>query len=834
MKFSLQRRAVQHYAGILLVGLFAAAAATISPSAWGALTVTKSFSPSTIAANGTTTLSIQIDNPNNNANGVAFTDTYPANVQNAATPSVTSTCTNGIVTAAAGGNSLQLTGAQIVANGTCTVTVQVTATAAGSYANSVTVTSNNRGNGSSSATLTVTAISASNSTVVANPTSVPADGTTTSTITVTLKDGAGNPVSGKTVTLSAGSGSSTISPASGPSNASGVVTFTVKDSVVESVTYTATDTTDGVTITQTATVAFTVTIPAVSSFNVVEPGANAVTGKIFTKIAGQNFALDIVALDASNAIATGFTGTVIVEVVDNTSGGACSGLPLIAAFTNQTFVSGNAGRHPLSSPNTVADVYRNAKVRIKYPTSSPTVISCSGDNFAIRPASLSFSVTDANRTTAGTTNALSNTAIAGTTVHNAGQPFTITATAYNGAGTPAVTSNYNGSPTAVLTTCGGTACTGTTGTLTLGTWSASGGTVTTTTAGYNDVGAFTLQLQDSTFAAVDSGDGTPAAQLTVSSTATGTGRFVPDRFLVSATSITPRSDIACPGSSFTYMNERMDALFTLTAVNASGATTTRYTGSLARLDLTNPSSFNLGAINSVASPTVFTVGGLSNPLNTSLGSSGTWTNGVASIITAVISVSRNATANGPFDSFKLGIAPSDPDSVALDPAALNLDADNDSINERALVGATAVRFGRLRVLNSVGSEKLDLQLPMRAEYFSGGGFVINPSDSCTSIVPGNISLGNYTPPGFSGNMNATHISVSGAFGSGAATLTLTKPSPTASGSVDATVNLGAAGMSYLLGSWTGSAFTENPTARASFGTFGTGVPSQFIFFRENF
>src|SRR6185295_1980136 len=112
-------------------------------------------------------------------------------------------------------------------------------------------------------------------------------------------------------------------------NANGQVTFTVKDSIVEAVTYTARDLSDNVTITQTATVSFTA---AVSSFNVVEPGANAVTGKIFTKIAGQNFALDIVARTAANAVATGFTGTVGVEVVDNSGGGACSSLPLIATL----------------------------------------------------------------------------------------------------------------------------------------------------------------------------------------------------------------------------------------------------------------------------------------------------------------------------------------------------------------------------------------------------------------------------------------------------------------------------------------------------------------------
>ena len=84
-----------------------------------------------------------------------------------------------------------------------------------------------------------------------------ADNSTTSTITVTLKDAQSNPVSGKTVTLAKSGGSSTITTVSGVTNGSGVATFTVKDAAVESTTYTATDTTDTVTVTQTATVNFT-------------------------------------------------------------------------------------------------------------------------------------------------------------------------------------------------------------------------------------------------------------------------------------------------------------------------------------------------------------------------------------------------------------------------------------------------------------------------------------------------------------------------------------------------------------------------------------------------
>src|SRR5207247_4790499 len=59
------------------------------------------------------------------------------------------------------------------------------------------------------------ALPISTSTVNASPTSVTADGTTTSTITVTLKDATSHPVSGKAVSLTTGSGSSTITTVNG-------------------------------------------------------------------------------------------------------------------------------------------------------------------------------------------------------------------------------------------------------------------------------------------------------------------------------------------------------------------------------------------------------------------------------------------------------------------------------------------------------------------------------------------------------------------------------------------------------------------------------------------
>ncbi len=73
-----------------------------------------------------------------------------------------------------------------------------------------------------------------------------------------LQDAFGSALRGNTVAQThLGNGRSTLIPASGASNASGQVAFTVTDSHKETVTYSATDTTDGISITQQASVNFT-------------------------------------------------------------------------------------------------------------------------------------------------------------------------------------------------------------------------------------------------------------------------------------------------------------------------------------------------------------------------------------------------------------------------------------------------------------------------------------------------------------------------------------------------------------------------------------------------
>jgi uncharacterized repeat protein (TIGR01451 family) len=96
--------------------------------------------------------------------------------------------------------------------------------------------------------------SSANSTIGVFPTSIPADGTTTATITVALRDASNNPVANKTVTLSTDAALPSgvnLSSTTGITNASGIATFTVSgnpSSLPVSVSFRATDS-DGTLVT---------------------------------------------------------------------------------------------------------------------------------------------------------------------------------------------------------------------------------------------------------------------------------------------------------------------------------------------------------------------------------------------------------------------------------------------------------------------------------------------------------------------------------------------------------------------------------------------------------
>lgn len=107
----------------------AEATLTVSVPA-GPPTIAKAFAPSTVAAGGTTTLTITLGNGNAAAATLtaALTDTFPAGIVLANLPSPSSTCTGAQVSTTNGSLTLA-SGAQIPATGSCTLSVRVKAAA---------------------------------------------------------------------------------------------------------------------------------------------------------------------------------------------------------------------------------------------------------------------------------------------------------------------------------------------------------------------------------------------------------------------------------------------------------------------------------------------------------------------------------------------------------------------------------------------------------------------------------------------------------------------------------------------------------------------------------
>jgi MSHA biogenesis protein MshQ len=217
---------------------------------------------------------------------------------------------------------------------------------------------------------------------------------------------------------------------------------------------------------------------------------------------------------------------------------------------------------------------------------APIVTACSSDNFAIRPQRFTnVLVTDNDWETAGTGRTLNNVSVSSSTVHKAGRPFTVRATAVNGAGTPATTTNYAGRPSVTVGGCGVfSACFPNFGTLVLDARFAAG-QLRSDVALYTDVGSFTLTLVDSTFAQVDAADGSTVAEREIKSHEVYVGRFVPDHFAVAFN--TPSLTTGCSaekptdaGQSFNYATP---PVLTVIAQTFTNSTTNNYHGVLWRI-----------------------------------------------------------------------------------------------------------------------------------------------------------------------------------------------------------------------------------------------------------
>ena len=165
------------------IGSAASATLTVTPSS---PTVAKSFSPATINSGATSVLTITLTNPNTSAAiiGTAFNDIYPAGMTNTNSANAATTCV-GTVTASNNGNSVQLSGATIPANSSCTVTVNVTSVIGGVYTNSTGTVTTANANSGIAATATLTVIGAPTVTKAFATSPIAQGGTSVLTITLT-------------------------------------------------------------------------------------------------------------------------------------------------------------------------------------------------------------------------------------------------------------------------------------------------------------------------------------------------------------------------------------------------------------------------------------------------------------------------------------------------------------------------------------------------------------------------------------------------------------------------------------------------------------------------
>ncbi|MEI6045491.1 MAG: choice-of-anchor Q domain-containing protein [Chloroflexota bacterium] len=183
--------------------------------------LSQAFSPTSIAAGGTSTLTFTLTNPNTTLplTLVLFSDTLPTQLTLAANGSTNTNCGTPSVTAATGTNVISVYEVTLAAAGSCTIAVSVTGTTPGAWNNTPSApwaAETLSGVAPAAATLTVTAVAPTSNSLQATGGTTQSTNVNTAfaqTLQVTVSDAKGVPVSGITVIFTApGSGASATFP----------------------------------------------------------------------------------------------------------------------------------------------------------------------------------------------------------------------------------------------------------------------------------------------------------------------------------------------------------------------------------------------------------------------------------------------------------------------------------------------------------------------------------------------------------------------------------------------------------------------------------------------
>lgn len=549
---------------------------------------------------------------------------------------------------------------------------------------------------------------------------------------------------------------------------------------------------------------------------------------LYTKLVGAPFTFDIAALRTSGSLQDKYAVVanrpVTVELVAGDGKTVCASRMPAVAPQAISFSKSDNGRKTVTFKVTTA--FADLRCRVTDANQTTAVVGCSSDDFAVRPAAVTLLTT---------ATAVGPSAVA-TPIIKTGAGFNLSAATAAGDGYAGnlqlyrkKLSSQNPAQDTVVETGGAV------GVLTAGKLVANA--TTPINAAYSEVGYLYLApgaYRDDNFTAVDSVAGDCITNTTSdqnlattlasngqygcsvgTQTTVSLGRFYPDHFDVVQPVVTAACAVDTPFSYFGQ--DGFTTTFTLTALTADGITTRNYAGAFARFDLTNYSNYRF-----TASPL---------PEGSVLASSATapigsaWSLGTARVV-AKHQISR-PTVPAPQTLITISAAPFDHDLVTV--AAIPVGT------------GTRLRFGRLQMKNSYGSEVLPLPVPLEAQYWVAGGYyVTNTDDSCTVIPAASIVMGNYTK-----RLAAcqTHLSPTGgiALQSGklpGAGLVLSRPGIDHEGSVDLQLNVTTIASGNTCVDATSSFataaqipwFGNNPAARATFGIY----KSRLIYSRENY
>lgn len=566
---------------------------------------------------------------------------------------------------------------------------------------------------------------------------------------------------------------------------------------------------------------------------------NYLTGRIYTKVAGIPFKLNIAAIN-NNQVQTGYvlagSRNVDVKLVDNSDGvcvlnstqanycsAACRAKPAVSGGSQTlSFVPSNAGQRQ-SADFTIPGAWSNLVAIV----SDATTTACSTDAFAVRPPRFdTLSSTASNAASTGLPTFRAGTDTFGMTVGTA-------TTGYAGA---AAVPTIN--PAGVAANAAGW----TVGSIAPGSFPAAVASSSTgSTFTYSEVGQFRLLgydpavntssargIHDSTWTAVDQSTqdciaGSYANTRDTSGTfASNTnygkygclfglgadsalfGRFIPDRFVLTSGSVTPACNDANPATrDFTYMGQaRLGMAYRLEARNGANGITLNYDATRAAVVAPTVVAEDQGAANQSCNLAARLTG-----LPTA-----TWTAGVYNATTATAVFSRPATAapgtlnastpalctttlpnaGNPFWDLDIGVLVNDGTASM---AGANMHAATTGVCSGAgcnaiRLGSTGMVLGRLNLLNAYGSDALPLLVPVRAEYWNGSSWQLNTEDRCTTLSASNLAVGNtVSSSGLSVTSASLALSPSPTMSGGLTSFRI-NPAVKGPGSVDVVLNLG--------------------------------------------